>query len=429
MDRLWTRSYILMSLGSLLLFTSFYLLVPVLPLFVKALGGQDAQVGLTVGVFTLAAVVVRPLAGGLLDRYGRRPFLLTGLAVFALSMYLYDWVGGVGTLLMVRLLHGVSWAFATTAASAVVADIIPPSRRGEGMGWYGMAMTLSMAVGPVLAVATLEDHSFRGVFLLAVGLSLASLLAVSLPHLPFQRSGKRQRIEIYDPATVPVAVAVAFIAIAYGAVMTFLPLFAVTIDVNPGLYFLVYALALSLARPLAGTLSDRFGEARVIIPASVLTITALAVLSAANGLGAVMAAAVLYGIGYGSAQPALQAAILRLVPRERFGIANASFFTAFDLGIAVGSTLLGWVAGWLGYRAVFAAALVAVGISLAVFVAFVGPILRGKDITPQRNAGTTNAQPTPDRNHEFHPTGEPEDGDRQLTGRNGRRRLSSFRRA
>src|SRR5690606_12827338 len=92
MNRLWTTAFVLISAGSLFLFTGFYLLLPTLPLFIKDLGGLDAQVGLAAGVFTFAAVVARPLAGGLLDRYGRRPFLLAGLALFALSMYAYGWV-------------------------------------------------------------------------------------------------------------------------------------------------------------------------------------------------------------------------------------------------------------------------------------------------------------------------------------------------
>src|SRR5690625_870978 len=172
MDRLWTRSFVLMSLGSLFLFTGFYLLLPTMPLFVKELGGLDAQVGLAAGVFTFAAVIIRPFAGGLLDQYGRRPFLLAGLVLFTVSMYLYGWVGGVGALLIVRLVHGVGWGFATTAAAAAIADIVPASRRGEGMGWYGLAMTLATAVGPILGVWTLEGYTFQGVFLLAVGLSV-----------------------------------------------------------------------------------------------------------------------------------------------------------------------------------------------------------------------------------------------------------------
>src|SRR5690606_37024934 len=101
-----------------------------------------------------------------------------GLGLFAASMYLYGHVGGIGALLIIRLLHGVGWAFATTAAAAAIADLLPPSRRGEGMGWYGLAMTIAMAIGPILGVWALEGISFRGAFLLAAGLSLVSLLAM-----------------------------------------------------------------------------------------------------------------------------------------------------------------------------------------------------------------------------------------------------------
>ncbi|NLN27741.1 MAG: MFS transporter [Firmicutes bacterium] len=379
MDRLWTRAFVLMSLGSLFLFTSFYLLLPTLPLFVKELGGHDTQVGLAVGIFTLVAVILRPIAGGLLDQYGRRPFLLIGLAFYGLSMYLYGMVQGVGTLLLVRLLHGASWAFVTTAAAAVIADIVPANRRGEGMGWYGLAMTVAMAAGPLLGTWTLDGYTFSGVFLLAVALTVAALLAVAGPRLPFQRPEVRRKIALYDPAALPVSLAVVFLTFAYGAVTTFVPLFAVTIDVNPGLYFLVYALSLTLARPIAGKLSDRYGAASVIVPAALLSICALFVLSSATGLAGVVAAAVLYGLGFGSAQPALQAALLGMVPKERFGLANASFFTAFDLGIALGSTLLGWVADLVSYRALFALSTLAVALSLAVFIAYVRPLLRRRE--------------------------------------------------
>src|SRR5690606_31430447 len=98
MNRLWTSSFVLLSLGSLFLFTSFYLLLPTMPLFIRGLGGLDAEVGLAAGVFTFAAVVVRPFAGGLLDQYGRRPFLLAGLGLFTVSMYLYGLVNGVEAL-------------------------------------------------------------------------------------------------------------------------------------------------------------------------------------------------------------------------------------------------------------------------------------------------------------------------------------------
>lgn len=387
MDRLWTRAFVLTSLGTLLLFASFYLLLPTMPLFVKELGGLETHVGLATGVFTIAAVAFRPIAGGLLDRYGRRPFLLAGVALFALSMYSYGWIGGVGALLFLRFVHGVGWAFATTAAASAAADIVPPDRRGEGMGWYGLATTIAMAAGPLLGTWALSGWSFRGVFLLATGLALLALVAVSVPRFPFRPAAGRQRIEYLDSATVPVAVSVALLSFAYGAVTTFLPLFAVTLEVNPGTFFLVYALALTAARPIGGTLADRRGATAVIVPALTLIVIALLVLSGATGLAGVLAAAVLYGVGFGSAHPTLQAALLRMVPRERFGVANASFFTAFDLGIALGSTLLGAFAGGIGYRMVFVAAAAAVALSLAAFLTLVRPRLSPRTEPAPQTAG------------------------------------------
>lgn len=379
MGRLWTRSFVLLSVVSLFLFTGFYMLLPTMPVYIKALGGYDAHVGLATGLFTLVAVLFRPLSGGMVDQYGRIPFLLWGLVVFAVTMALYGWVNSVAALILLRMIQGMSWSFITTASAAAVADVIPPDRRGEGMGWFGMAMTLAMAVGPLIGVAAQEGYSFRGAFVIAAGLAVAALGAAVTVRVPFQRKAGKRRLEVFDPAAVPVSVAVAFLALAYGAVTTFLPLFAGTIDVNSGVFFFVYACALAVARPLAGTLSDRYGEAFVVIPATVLASVSLLVLSAATGVGGVLAAAALYGMGFGSAQPALQAAILRMVSRERIGVANASFFTAFDLGIAFGSTLLGWVSQRLGYRAVFIAAAGSLAICLLVFMTMVRPLLERRD--------------------------------------------------
>lgn len=379
MGRLWTRSFVLLSVVSLFLFTGFYMLLPTMPVYIKALGGYDAHVGLATGLFTLVAVLFRPLSGGMVDQYGRIPFLLWGLVVFAVTMALYGWVNSVAALILLRMIQGMSWSFITTASAAAVADVIPPDRRGEGMGWFGMAMTLAMAVGPLIGVAAQEGYSFRGAFVIAAGLAVAALGAAVAVRVPFQRKAGKRRLEVFDPAAVPVSVAVAFLALAYGAVTTFLPLFAGTIDVNSGVFFFVYACALAVARPLAGTLSDRYGEAFVVIPATVLASVSLLVLSAATGVGGVLAAAALYGMGFGSAQPALQAAILRMVSRERIGVANASFFTAFDLGIAFGSTLLGWVSQRLGYRAVFIAAAGSLAICLLVFMTMVRPLLERRD--------------------------------------------------
>lgn len=370
MERLWTKSFIQMMLGMLILFTGFYLLLPTLPLFIKQMGGSEAQVGLAAGVFTLTAVVFRPFVGGLLDRYGRRPFMIWGLVFFTLSMYLYDWIGGIAILLALRVLHGASWAFSTTAVSTSVTDIIPISRRGEGMGWFGMATTVAMAIGPMLGIWVIQQGSFHHLFLLATGLSVAAFLLVLTTVIPFQPKPETRRIQIFEKSVLPVTSALFFLAVAYGGITTFLPLFAESIKINSGTFFLVYALALTLARPFAGKLSDRLGEANVIVPSLLVTVASLIVLSFSSGLGGVIVAALLYGLGFGSAQPALQAANLRLAHPEKRGVATASFMTAFDLGIGLGSIALGWVSQYTGYEVLFAVCAGSVGVSALVFVVF-----------------------------------------------------------
>ncbi|GIO98587.1 MFS transporter [Paenibacillus lautus] len=375
MERLWTKPFIQMTIGMLFLFTGFYLLLPTLPLYIKHLGGSETQVGLAAGAFTLTAVVFRPMVGGLVDRYGRRAFYIWGLIFFVLSMYLYDWVGSILLLLALRILHGASWAFSTTSIGTVITDLIPTSRRGEGMGWYGMAMTVAMAIGPMLGTFIVSGYSFQTLFLVATGLSLIAFILAYMTRAPYQAKPSAGRIQLVEKSVLPVTVAIFFLAVAYGGITTFLPLFAESIRVNPGTFFLVYAVALTLIRPFAGKLSDRFGEAAVIIPSLVVTAAALVVLSMSKGLPWLITAAILYGIGFGSAQPALQAATLRIAPENRRGAANASFMTAFDLGIGLGAIILGLVSERIGYTYLFTVTAASVVVSLVIFTIFVRRLL------------------------------------------------------
>lgn len=375
-EKLWTVPFIKLTVAMLFLFTGFYLLLPTLPMYIKELGGNESQIGLTVGAFTITAVIFRPIVGAMLDRYGRRLFMIGGLLFFTICVYLYDWASGIAVLFLLRILHGASWAFATTATGTAVTDMIPVSRRGEGMGWYGLAMTLAMAVGPLAGLWVIGQHSFHVLFWLATALSAVALILSLSTHVPFQPKEMKGKLALFEKSVLSVTVAIFFLAISYGGITTFLPLMAEDLGANSGMFFLVYALTLTLIRPVAGKLSDRYGESVVIVPALVTTVGALLVLSMAQGMGGLIVSAVLYGIGFGSAQPALQAATLRLAPEDRRGVANASFFTAFDLGIGLGAILLGAVSELAGYRELFVVSAVSVVGSTVIFVVFVRRLLR-----------------------------------------------------
>ncbi|KKI90465.1 MFS transporter [Bacillus sp. SA1-12] len=386
MERLWTKSYIFIIIGMFSLFIAFYMLYPTLPLFITQIGGNESQVGLAMGTFMLSAVIFRPIVGGLLDRFGRLPFIIGGLILFAFSMYIYNWVGGLVVLMGLRILHGMSWAISTTSILTAITDMIPSSRRGEGLGWSGMATTLAMAIGPMLGIWVTQNLSYHALFLMAVGFSVTALLLMIRIKIPFQPQSNSRKIELFEKSILPVTLTVFFLFIAYGGITTFVPLFAESIDVNSGTFFLIYAATLVLIRPTAGKLSDRYGESFVIGPALIVTILALIVLGFSTGLFGVLLSAVLYGIGFGSAQPALQAATIRLVLPDRTGVANASFSTATDLGIGLGAMILGWISQQTSYQVLFTVSAVSVAFSLLVFTFSVKRLLKNKGLNSLNNS-------------------------------------------
>lgn len=362
--------FIVLTISMFFLYTGFYSLIPVMPLYIKGLGGNELAVGVLVGVYTLAAVVFRPFVGRLVDGYGRRAFIMGGLLVFTVILFIYNGVGSLLALLLLRFCHGASWAVSNSALGTAITDVIPDSRRGEGMGWYGISMTLAMAAGPYLGSVFLENGSLNRTFWAAALLSSCALMLVMLLKMPKYKRRNAGQLSPEKPKW-SIMMTIFLMAISFGGVTTFLPLFAESVHVHSGLFFLVYAVVLTLIRPIAGKMTDRRGESYVIIPALFFIVAALMILSAAQGLAGMLLSAVLYAIGFGSAQPALQAAALRLTSPDRKGAANAAFFTAFDLGIGLGSIALGWISHLMGYRMLFAGSAVSVACSAAVFTILV----------------------------------------------------------
>lgn len=284
MERLWTKSFIGLILTLFFLCFGFYLLLPTLPIYIKELGIDESQLGLIIGSFTLSAVVARPIIGGLLDRFGRRFFIIAGLIIFAISMFLYNWASGILLLFLLRILHGFGWAISTTSIGTSITDVIPDRRRGEGLGWYGLSMTVSMAIGPIIGVWMVQSYSFKYLIFVAFCLSIAAILIALVTRVPILRSDNKGKIVYFDKSILSISVAIFFLALTYGGITTFMPLFAESIQVNAGTFFLIYAIALTITRPVAGKLADRYNEGSIIIPSLLITIVALLLLSLSNGL-------------------------------------------------------------------------------------------------------------------------------------------------
>lgn len=375
-ERLWTRDFITITLITLCTFLGFQMLLPTLPLFAINLGGGDTIAGLVVGLFTLSAVLIRPFAGYALDAYGRRSLFLIGLVVFALCVFAYTWVPSLLLLLTIRFIHGFGWGLSSTSSSTIAADIIPKSRIGEGMGYYGLAGTLSMALAPALGLHLVNRYGFTVLFLLSTLMVTVSIaLALGLKYK--EVSPEKPRFNLIERSSLRPTVVIFLVTMTLGAVVAFLAIYARQRGIeNIGLFFTVYAVSLAFVRPLAGRLADRHGFDWVVIPGLLFLMAAMFLLYRASTLEAFLMAAVVYGAGFGSVQPSLQALAIVAAPAERRGSANATFFSGFDLGIGLSSMMWGAVAQVAGYSQMYLWAAAPAAVALAVYL-FLGRNRKG----------------------------------------------------
>ena len=352
-----TASLRLLWAGAFAFFFSFFLLLAVLPLYARAVGIEDRAIGGVLGAFAFAAMLVRPWAGWAADRHGRRPLMLAGALVFVLASLAYSFTTGVAGLLAVRLLHGCGMGLYPTAASAVVADLAPPERRGALMGTFGAAANIAMAFAPMAGIALVDRAGFVPLFWLATAVAVVSVVLTR----PLPETARIQEPIAFSPGAMVSAAAlfpsaiVFLLMVGYGALVTFLPLHAKEGGVNPGIFFLVFALVLTLVRGWAGSLSDRFGRARVAVGGLVLAAGALAFLALTSGAASLVAAGMLYGAGFAAASTALMAWCVDIVDPDTRGRAMGTYYTALELGIGTGSLAAGFGVDAAGFPATFLA--------------------------------------------------------------------------
>lgn len=352
---LWTKAFLITSLSNLLLFFSFQMLIPTIPTHVSQLGGNDIQVGLVIGIFTISSLLTRPFAGRALDLFGRKHVLLVGLAICALTIAGYSYMAVVTLILAARFVHGIGWGMSTTSLGTVIADIIPAERRGEGMGYYGLSNTFAMALAPLTGLWLMQTYGFLRVLLISTLLALLSLFSslfiTYTKPMPVEKSAQRPKLmdRLWERTAMLPSVLLLCTAICYGGIVTFITLFGHEAGIsNVGWFFLCNASMVLIVRPITGMLFDRKGPEWVLLPGALFTLAGLLLLSYAHSEASLAVAAICYGIGFGSLQPALQAwTIARAAPNRR-GAANGTFFSANDLGIGLGAMVLGALANISG---------------------------------------------------------------------------------
>lgn len=369
-ERILTRDFLFLCAAGAGFFGSFMLLLAVLPLYLRDLGGSDGQVGLVIGVFAISALFPRPFIGREIDRGGSRRFLLAGAAVFVLASLLYMLASSISILFAVRIVHGIGMALFTTAAFAMVADLAPESRRGEALGLWGTVPTLASATTPFFGLMIRDRWGDTTVFTISACLAGTSLLLLTLlrdphkEHDPMAAGGGLLEKSVFFPAILVISMTWVF-----GAVSSFVLLFAEDRNIsNAGLFFTASAGAVVVSRLLGGKLSDRHGRWAVILPSMGLMGLGVAILSQSNSLLVLLVGAATIGLAFGGGFPALSALAVDLSPPGRRGAAMGTFSASFEVGIGAGAMVMGVVASLAGYSTMFliGAALPITGMTFAI---------------------------------------------------------------
>ncbi len=367
-EPLWVKDFILITLVNLFTFLGFQMLMPTLPVYAKSLGGGNTSAGLVVGFFTFSALLIRPFAGHALDIYGRKAVLFLGLIVFASCVISYTWAVSLFILLAIRFVHGFGWGLTSTASSTVASDIVPRARMGEGMGYYGMSATISMALAPALGLHIIGKYNFDVLFRISFSMLIIAIFLSSL--IKYKKSnGTGQKLKLVEKNALRPALTIFFVTMTYGAIVSFIALYAAQKGiVNIGIFFTVYALSLAVFRPLSGRLTDMKGFDFVVIPGIIMVGLAMIILFFAESLKWFLFAAVIYGAGFGTVQPSLQALAILISPPERRGSANATFFSGFDLGIGSSAVMWGIVSEFTGYSLMYLLSVIPVLLALFIYI-------------------------------------------------------------
>lgn len=375
-------SFYLALAANLAFFTGFQWTFATLPAYIQEIGGGAAAIGLAFGLFSLSAVAARPLVGWLVDHWGRKPVLLVGAALFALSPALYALFDTLWPFQIIRVLHGVGIAAFTTAYTTLVGDLAPPERRGEAIGFSGITNNLGMLFAPALGAYVVEARGYAPHFWLSAAITaLSLLLLLPIVEPARERVIRAEGLSLRAVARLrPVWVAsfgITGLAVAYGAVLSFLAPFAEEYSLTAaggsaalttGGYFSAFAVAMMLAQASAGWLSDRLGRRAVALPGMAVVALAMGGLALARSDLALLSAGAIFGLSWGLARAGIDTAVVEAVSLKARGTAVSFLYTMFDIGVGVGSFGLGVIAQASGYAAVFYAAAVWAVMALAGYL-------------------------------------------------------------
>ncbi len=354
---------------SFTVFLSAFQLLPTAPYHILDLGGSTFASGMFLGFLTYASALSAPLTGALADRLGqRRVLIMCSLALVGFSLA-YAVITDVRLMLALVLLHGVFWSGLLSASSAYMTNLLPESRRAEGIGYWGLSTVAAVAVAPTVGF-WIYSSGWLWMCVETAALNLAmAVTAWTLTDHPREEPRAFPHGSLLEWRVLGVSVTLALYSFGYGGITSFTAMYADANGVQPkSLYLSALAIVILLTRPLFSRLGDAWGYKRVFVPCLVLIALGMSCLAIGGTRGWMLTSAVIFGVGFGTAYPSYVGYVMKGVSAQRRGAAFGALLAAFDTGIGSGSTAMGWLIQRFGFAAAFGVAAGLAALALPYFL-------------------------------------------------------------
>lgn len=390
-EKLWTSGFINLCIANFLLFFAFYILLPILPIYlIEVFNTDKGTVGLILSSYTLAALFIRPISGFILDMFNRKPIYLLAYFLFISCFIGYIFATVLSLFIIVRIFHGLCFGMVTTAGNSLVVDIMPASRRGEGLGYFGVANNLAMAMGPMLGLFIHDHYNFNTIFYTAIISGVIGILfVVSVKSNKKVDRTLKQPIafdRFFLPQGLRAGIAFLLSAIPYGILTSYVAIYGAELNVqgSMGIFFSLMAVGLASSRLFAGKLVDRGRLVWVISLGTIICIFALFLLSSLGKINIYLnittisilfyTVGIVLGFGYGMMFPAYNTLFVNLAPNNRRATASSTYLTSWDIGIGIGLVAGGKIADTAGGLPLsYLVGAFAISFSLLIFRYIAGP--------------------------------------------------------
>ncbi len=359
-DRLFTPSYYFILAANFLLFFGFWILMPVLPFYLKEVfHTNESSIGIILACYTIASLFIRPFSGYLVDTFARKPLYLMAYFIFTLMFAGYVIAGMLTLFIIFRIIHGLSFGMVSVGGNTIVIDIMPSSRRGEGLGYYGLANNIAMSIGPMVG---LFMHNagirFTTIFTYSLASCAIGFIMASLVKTPYKVPVKREPISLDRFILLkglPAGLTLLLLSIPYGMTTNYVAMYAqqIHLTIETGFFFTFMATGIAVSRIFSGRLVDHGKIIQVISAGIYVVILCFFLLSAcaiivkwnlflANTLFFVVA--LFLGVGFGTMFPAFNTLFVSLAPNNQRGTATSTYLTSWDVGIGLGMVAGGYIA-------------------------------------------------------------------------------------